>query len=104
MYHLRSENFSAAAVSAAECATRVPHVAKATTLLSIAKLSAKLASEDLAPPHADVQHVAKVLFMPQPKAETAFVDKGAFEVAVSSLNADLAVLKAQETLNSMLPK
>lgn len=107
MHHLRCENFTAATVAASESTTHIPQVAKATTLLSIAKLSAKLAQQQAEiddPRHSDDAKVAKVLFMPSARADRPVVDKEVFERAVESANADLAVLKAQGMISSMLPK
>jgi hypothetical protein len=98
MHHLRSGNFHAAAITATETATGVPQIAKAKTLLSIAKLSSKLAIDaDAAPAH-------KGLFADAVTSKQTSAEQGAFEASTKNLNADLAVLTVQEKLLKILPK
>ena len=101
MHHLRSGNFENATITAAEHASRVPQVATATTLLSIAKLSGKLATDQS----------STTVFTPSTKNNSGSTSSAAaststmgFEASLTSLNADLAVLRAQEVLCEILPK
>ena len=104
MHHLRSGNFENATITAAEHASRVPQVATATTLLSIAKLSGKLATDQS----------STTVFTPSTKNNSGSTSSAAaaalststmgFEASLTSLNADLAVLRAQELLCEILPK
>ena len=100
MHHLRSGNYHATTVTAAETANSVPLISTATTLLSIAKLSAKLATE------GDNSEIARSLFSDatsqKQKKKAACSEQ--FDSAVHSLNADLAVLQAQKLLIEILPK
>lgn len=98
MHHLRSGNFHAAAVTASETATGVHQVTKAKTLLSIAKLSSKLATD------SDAAPAQKGLFAEAKASKQSPAEHSAFETSMKSLNADLAVLKAQEVLLETLPK
>lgn len=108
MHHLRSAHFREATVAAVEQASTVPVVGKAATLLSIAKLSAKLAEKTAEAPQNGQGH-PKRLFMPvsaspaksSAKAETSKAD---LDSAVQNLNADLAVIRAQEVTLETLPK
>jgi len=99
MHHLRSGNYHATTVTAAETANSVPLISTATTLLSIAKLSAKLATE------GDNSEIARSLFSDatsqKQKKKAACSEQ--FDSAVHSLNADLAVLQAQKLLIEILP-
>lgn len=118
MHHLRAGHFSQATVSAVEHASTVPVLGKAATLLSIAKLCAKLAgdtttAQEEAPPSALAQGNPKRLFMPSAvspaKAKTGLsvplqISQADLDSAVQNLNADLAVIRAQEIVLDTLPK
>ena len=102
MHHLRCQDYRAATIAASDCANDVTGISKATTLLSIAKLSAKLAADaDKAP------KVTKRLFaearMPSGK-KPSDEETAAFEASLQCTHASLAVLKAQTALADILPK
>ena len=106
MHHLRSGHFAAATVAAVDSASSVPQVAKATTLLSIAKLSAKLAQldEDATPLRPTA--TPKRLFTASSSSATgsAAPAQKVLENAMNNMHADLAVLRAQEIVADALPK
>ena len=131
MHYLRTGNFRAATTAAVDCASGVPLVAKSSTLLSIAKLSAKLAMDSASASGGGgdnmdgvergdgLQSVARSLLQspvpparPGAAAASSFAARGAaraaaeeeFPLAVQQLNADLAVLRAQEIVQGVLPK
>lgn len=111
MQHLRSGHFRQATVAAVEHASTVPIVGKAATLLSIAKLSAKLAG-DAPDPAQSNQSSAKRLFLPVPSSSSSphkagyktATSEAELNSAVQNLNADLAVIRAQEVVLETLPK
>lgn len=101
MHYLRSGHFAAATVAAVETASSVPAVTKANTLLSIAKLSAKLAQtsdvvqSNAAPKRLFATHTTQVSRLPTQQV---------LEAATSNMHSDLAVLRAQEIVADTLPK
>jgi hypothetical protein len=131
MHDLRCGRYEAACGAAVEASCAVPAVAKATTLLSIAKLSAKLAQEKRRESAAAgtgtaaltsairgtgagaKSSVGKNLFgadrdgvaaAAEEEAEEAEVGSAEFEEAVEKLNADLAVIRTQEIVYQVLPR
>lgn len=112
MHYLRSGHYAAATVAAVNTASRVPGVAKASTLLSIAKLSAKLAqssdvvqSSSAAPKRLFTSTSTSASVSASSKASVGSLpSQQVLETTMTNMHSDLAVLRAQEIVADTLPK